>query len=123
MLFVVDRERLQQMIRLIRSGKRGKGSSAKRRYLRFEAKENTLMVSGVDYEAEFSATVYEPGVLFMVAQDFEKLLATFRDEPTMAFQANAEGFMFGNVRFKFGGERLLLYPDPAQAPEFHPTER
>ena len=74
-----------------------------------------LKLSGREVEAEFPATVYESGVLFLRVTVFRRLLRTFTGEKTITIQANEEGLMFGDVRLPLESRDMLLYPDPAQA--------
>ena len=123
MLFVVDKPKLQRMINMTRDD-RGRGRQGdKAPYFRIEASDDGwVKLTGREMEADVSATVYEPGVLFLKVTTFRQLLKTFRGEKTMTFQVNQDGLMFGDVRMGLEAQDMLLYADPNQAPQEHPGE-
>src|SRR5205823_11810678 len=123
MFFVVDRARLERMIGLTRDDRPKDRFTDGGPYFRLEADEGHLRLTGRRVEAQFSATVYEPGVLFLRVTLLRDLLATMRDAPTLAIQANTEGVFIENVRLSLDVGQMLLYPIPASAPQRHPAER
>ena len=127
MLFVVDRPRLQRIISIVRDDRAPAAQMNQGPFLRVEAADDRLKLSGQIVEAEFPATVYEPCVLFLRVTIFRRLLGTMRLKELgvrhMTFQANSDGLMFGDVRLPFNVGEMLLYPDPTTAPQQHPEER
>ena len=65
MFFVVDKPRLERTISIVREDKTRKKQMEDVPFLRIEAVENQLAVSGDKVSATFPATVYEPGVFFV----------------------------------------------------------
>ena len=120
MFFVVDKPRLQRIISIVRED-RSRSRDAGIPYLRLKAENTELTISGGGcVTATFPATVYEPGVLFVRTTLFRRLVRTFRDEKFLTFQVAEDGLHFGNVRMPFEGSDMVLYPNPADAPESWP---
>lgn len=65
MLFVVDKPRLQRMISIVRDDRTSAAQVDGGPFLRLEANDDRLKLAGQIVEAEFPATIYEPGVLFL----------------------------------------------------------
>ncbi|NLY00490.1 MAG: hypothetical protein GXY83_30715 [Rhodopirellula sp.] len=126
MLVVVDCSKLVRTLDVVRDDKkpRKKLKAEQVPYLRFAATEDgNLRLSGLEVEATFPATVHEPGVLFIRAQRFRDVLATMRKEKMITIQASAEELAFGNVHLPMATADILLYADPATAPQHHPGDR
>ena len=122
MQFTVDKPRLQRMIAIVRDDRRPKKDETTEPFVRIEARsDGMLKLSGPWVEAEFPATVHEPGVLFLRITLFRRLLKTFSVR-NMTFQANQNGLTFGDVRYPLESANMLFYPDPDQAPERHPAD-
>lgn len=90
-------------------------------FLRLEATENKLTVSGSQVSATFPATVYEPGVLFIRTTNFRRVLrATKLEGDFLTFQVTGKELVFADVRYPFESENMVLYPNPDDAPESWP---
>jgi hypothetical protein len=122
MFFVVDKPRLERMISIVREDKTRKKQMEDVPFLRIEAVENQLSVSGDKVSATFPATVYEPGVLFLRTTYFRRLVRTFKGEKFLAFQVTKDGLLVGNVLMPFEGSDMVYYPNPADAPQSWPPK-
>ena len=126
MIFTVERVRLVKMLDLVRDdkAKRAKRGKEEAPYLRI-ATENTGMVclAGLNVEASFAAAIHEPGVVFLKAELFPNLVATMTADRLITVAANAKDLTFGDVTMLMGKADILLYPDPATAPQQHPGDR
>lgn len=120
MFFVVDKPRLQRIIAIVREDhSRRKG--AEQPFLRLKADGTELTISGGGcVTATFPATVYQPGVLFLRTTKFRKLVRSLKNEKFMTFQVSEDGLHFGDVLIPFEGSDMVLYPNPADAPENWP---
>src|SRR5687767_2916524 len=113
MFFVVDRPRLQRMIAITRDD-RGKDQQGKHGpFYRIEASADRLKLTGREVEAEFPATVYEPGVLFLRVTIFRRALDLLKGVKTLAIQVNQEGILLDNIQLPLEPGDMLLYLDPA----------
>lgn len=122
MFFVVDKHRLQRLIAITRDDRRPKHQGQAGPWYRIEATEGRLKLTGQQVEAEFPATVYEEGVLFLRVTLFRRLLATYTQTPTITIQVQQDGLHFGEVTMPLESGEMLLYADPAKAPLRHPEE-
>lgn len=122
MLFVVDKPRLQRMIALTRDDRKKKDQGKNGPFFRIEASGERIRLTGRQVEAEFPATVYEPGVLFVRVTMFRRALQVVTDTPTIAIQARGEGIDIENIHLAVEACDMLLYADPARAPKVHPDE-
>jgi hypothetical protein len=120
--FVVDKPRLERMISIVREDKTRKKQMEDVPFLRIEAVENQLAVSGDKVSATFPATVYEQGVLFLRTTYFRRLVRTFKGEKFLAFQVTKDGLLVGNVLMPFEGSDMVYYPNPADAPKNWPPK-
>jgi len=127
MLFVVDKPRLQRIIAITRDDHDDRPQQEAAPFLRLEANQDHLRIAGKMVEAEFPATVYEPGVLFLRVTIFQRILnhISLKEMGTryMAIQVNKDGLIFDNYRLGFNIGDMLFYPDPVGAPLQHPEER
>lgn len=127
MLFVVDKPRLQRIIAITRDDHDARLQQEVAPFLRLEANQDHLRIAGQIVEAEFPATVYEPGVLFLRVAIFHRILhhISLKEIGTryMAIQVNKDGLMFHNYRLGFNIGDMLFYPDPVGSPLQHPEER
>ena len=118
---------MQRIISIVRDDRAHAAQMNQGPFLRLEAADDRLKLSGQIVEAEFPATVYEPGVLFLRVTIFRRLLGTMRLKELgvreMTFQVNSDGLIFADVRLPFDVGDMLLYPDPSTAPQQHPEER
>lgn len=120
MFFVVDKPRLQRIISIVRED-RSRRKNAETPFLRLKAENTELTISGGGcVKAMFPATVYEPGVLFVRTTNFRRLVRSFKNEKFLTFQVAEDGLRFGNVLMPFKGSDMVLYPNPADAPESWP---
>lgn len=121
MFFVVDKPRLQRMISIVREDRlRKKGTKSP--FLRLKADNAELTISGSGcVTATFPATVYQPGALFIRTTNFRRLLKlTCIGEKYITIQVAEDGLHFGDVVMPFEGSDMVLYPNPADAPENWP---
>ena len=120
MFFVVDKPRLHRIISIVRED-RSQSKDAEIPFLRLKAENTELTISGGGcMTATFPATVYEPGVLFIKTTTFRRLVRSFKNEKFLTFQVAADGLHFGDVLLPFEGSDMVLYPNPADAPESWP---
>jgi hypothetical protein len=73
-------------------------------------------------EAAFPATVYEEGVLFMRVTRFRLFLSLLTGQKTLAMQVNRDGLFADSVRLFLEANDMLLYADPAKAPQKCPLD-
>jgi hypothetical protein len=127
MLFVVNKSRLQRMIGITRDDRSANTQEADGPFLRIEANDGHLRLTGRVVDAEFPATVYEPGVLFLRVTKFRRMLRMMTVKGLgmreLTFQLNRDGLTFGDVHLPFEIGDMLLYPDPQTAPGQHPQDR
>lgn len=116
MFFVIDRSRLQRMIRIVRDDRKRTLQGANSPFLRLAAHGDELAVAGLQVEATFPATVYEPGVAFIRTTLFRQLLDTFDDEKFLSLQVDKDGLRMGNVFLSFEAADIVLFPVVEQAP-------
>lgn len=122
MFFVVDKPQLQRMIALTRDDRKRDQQAKQGPFFRIEASAGRVWLAGREVAADFSATVYEPGVLFLRVTLFRRALRMLKGVKSLAIQANADGLMFGNIQMPLEPNDMLLYVDPARAPQRHPAE-
>lgn len=89
--------------------------------MRLEARAEYIKLDGLKVSAKIPATVYEPGVLFLKATLFRRLLPTFKGEKFLTIQVTADELLMGYVRLPLDSNEMLLYVNPDQAPEVHPA--
>lgn len=122
MFFVTDKPRLQRLIAISRDDRDAPSQSRGGPFYRIEASGDRLKLTGREVEAEFPATVYEPGVLFLRVTLFRRALSMVTGEKTIAIQVGVDGVLIDNMRLPLETNDMLLYPDPAKAPQWHPSE-
>lgn len=88
-----------------------------------EASGQSLKLSGREVEVTVSATVHEPGVVFLRVTLFRQMLALLPEKGFIPIVAAANGITFGDTRLTPLAVDMLLYADPATAPLLHPEER
>jgi len=101
----------------------GKGLSAQAyasTFIRLEAGADQLRMVGPAQEADIPAQVQQAGVLFVPMADFARLIKMLLDSAAMELSADAESLHCGDVTFKVRPQSY--YPDPTQAPKYHPTQ-
>ena len=120
MLFVIDKPHFQRVIAIVRDDRRKKDQGLAGPFLRLEARDDFLKLDGLEVSGKIPATVYEPGVLFLKATKFRRLLPTFKGEKCLTIQVTGDELLMGYVRLPLESNEMLLYPNPNQAPPVHP---
>ena len=121
MLFVIDKPQLQRIIAIVRDDRRKEDQGLAGPFLRLEARDDYVKLDGLEVSGKIPATVYEPGVLFLKATLFRRLLRTFKGEKFLTIQVTGDELLMGYVRLPLESNEMLLYPNPDQAPEVHPS--
>ena len=121
MLFVIHRPQFRRVIAIVRDDRRKKDQGLAGPFLRLETRDDCVKIDGLEVSAEIPATVYEPGVLFLKATLFRRLLRTFKDEKFLTIQVTGDALLMGYVRLPLESNEMLLYPNPDQAPPVYPT--
>jgi hypothetical protein len=122
MFFVVDKSRLQRLIALTRDDRRPSQQGRAGLFFRIEASGTRLKLTGRQVEAEFPATVYEEGVLFLRITLFRRALQLLPPTEQIAVQVRRDGLHIGDVTLPLERNDMLLYADSARAPTHHPDE-
>ena len=120
MLFVIDKPQFQRIIAIVRDDRRKEDQGLAGPFLRLEARDDCLKIEGLEVSAKIPATVYDPGVLFLKATLFRRLLRTFKGEKFLTIQVTGDELLLGYVRMPLESNEMLLYPNPDQAPPVHP---
>jgi len=120
MHIIFDRRRFERLLPLVRD----RGPAAYRaHFLRLEARNGELAISGLAVEAVIPAVVEEPGVLFIRAKLLRSLVEGSEGE-TVDCRVTEDAFMLGSVRLPMRRKSLVYFSDPAKAPRVLPgTER
>ena len=121
MLFVVDKPRFQRVISIVRDDRRKADRGLAGPFLRLEARNDYVKLDGLEASGKIPATVYEPGVLFLKVTVFRQLLQTFKGQKFLTIQVTSDELLMGYVRLPLDSNEMLLYPNPGQAPEGHPS--
>jgi hypothetical protein len=121
MLFVIDKPQFQRVISIVRDDRRKKDQGLNGPFLRLEAGDDYVKLDGLEVSGKIPATVYEPGVLFLKATQFRRLLPTFKGEKFLTIQVTGDELLMGYVRMPLEANEMLLYPNPDQAPPVHPA--
>jgi len=121
MFFVVAKPMFQRVISIVRDDRTEESWGAAGPFLRLEAKGDCLKVDGMEVGATVPATVYEPGVLFLKVTLFRRLIRTIRGEPFLSIQITADEVLIDRIRLPLDANEMLLYPNPDQAPQQHPS--
>jgi hypothetical protein len=122
MFFVIDKSRLQRVIRIVREDRTLRTQGQDSPFMRLAADGDQLIVSGHRIEGAFPATVYESGVVFIRTTLFRRLLDTFIDEKFLSLQVDKEGLHIGNVFLSFDAADMVLFSNVEQAPTRWPAE-
>ena len=122
MFFVVEKSRFQRIIAITRDDRTAKQQFKKGPFFRMEARDGVVKLTGNRVEAEFPATVYAPGVLFLKVTFFHRALQGMVNTPTVAIQVSPEGLHVGDVTMPLESNDMLFYPDRDRAPAQHPDE-
>ena len=123
MLFVINKSALQGAISIVRDDRSKKTQGSAGPFLRLKAKDNSVKLDGNEVSATIPATVYEPGVLFLRVTIFRRLLKTFTEQKFLTIQVMSEGLLVENVTLSLEDQDMLLYLNPDQAPQCHPSVR
>lgn len=121
MLFVIDKPQFQRVIAIVRDDRRNENQGLAGPFLRMEARDDYVKLDGLEVSGKIPATVYEPGVLFLKATLFRRLLQTFKGEKFLTIQVTGDELLMGYVRLPLDSNEMLLYPHPDQAPPVHPV--
>ena len=121
MLFVIDKPQFQRVISIVRDDRRKEDQGLAGPFLRLEARDDYVKLDGLEVSGKIPATVYEPGVLFLKATLFRRLLRTFKGEKFLTIQVTADELLMGYVRLPLESNEMLLYVNPDQAPQVHPA--
>jgi hypothetical protein len=117
MHIILDRRRLERVFPVVRD----RGPAAKKApFLRLDAHQGELAISGLAVEAVIPAVVEEPGVLFIQATLLRSLLKGFARETSLDCRVTEEAFMVGNLRLPMNPQSLVYFPDRAKAPRILP---
>jgi len=123
MFFVINKSKLQGALSIVRDDRRKKTQGSAGPFLRMEANDNFVKLDGNHVSAMIPATVYEPGVLFLRATVFRRMLTTFQKRTFLTVQVMSAGMLIENVTLPLEGHEMLLYLNPEKAPRWHPSER
>jgi len=121
MFFVIDKPQFQRVIAIVRDDRRKEDQGLTGPFLRLEARDTYVKLDGLEVSGRIPATVYEPGVLFLKATLFRRLLATFKGEKFLTIQVTADALLMGYVRLPLESNEMLLYVNPDRAPQVHPA--
>jgi len=121
MFFVIDKPRFQRVITIVRDDRTKTSQGLAGPFMRLEVKDDYLKLDGLEVSAKIPATVYEPGVLFLKATLFRRLLRSIKGQKFLTIQVMADGLLMDNIRLPFDPNDMLLYADPDQAPQQHPS--
>jgi hypothetical protein len=123
MLFVAEKRKLQAAISIVRDDRKKKTQCSSGPFMRLEANDGCLELSGQEVSAKIPATVYEPGVLFLKITVFRRLLRSITGEQFITIQITADELLLDKVRLPLHANEMLLYPTPKDAPLQHPSIR
>lgn len=121
MFFVINKPKFQRTISIVRDDHTKKSQGLAGPFMRLEAKDDYLKLSGLEASAKIPATVYEPGVLFLKVTVLRRLLQTIKGEKFLSIQVLADGLLMEGVRLPLESNDMLLYADPDMAPDRHPS--
>jgi hypothetical protein len=117
MHIVLDRRRLEHVLPVVRD----RGPAARKApFLRLDAHQGELALSGLAAEAVIPAVVKEPGVLFIRATILRSLLEGLAGEGTLDCRVTEEALLVGNLRLAMNPRTLIYFPDRAKAPRILP---
>lgn len=119
MLFVIEKPVLRRVIAIMRDDRCEKGQGLAGPLLLLEARGDYIRIDGLEAYGKIPATVYEPGVLFLNATQFRRLLPTFKGEKFLMIQVIGDELLTGYVRLSLETKKMLLKVNPDQAHEVH----
>lgn len=121
MLFVIDKIRFQKFIAIVRQDRKPSLQGKDSPFLRIQAEKDIVEIASSQAKASLTATVYEPGVLFIRTTLFRRVLqATPTVDQFITFQVDKEALVFADVRMPFENSDMILYTNPAEAPPTYP---
>lgn len=121
MLFVIDKIRFQKFIAIVRQDRKPRLQGRDSPFLRIQAEKDVVEIASSQAKASLTATVYEPGVLFIRTTLFRRVLrATPTGDQFITFQVDKEAVVFADVRMPFENSDMVLYTNPAEAPTTYP---
>jgi hypothetical protein len=117
MLFVIKKRDLQQAISVVRDDRKKRKHPGS--FMRLEARHDYLSLSSWDASAQISATVYEPGVVFLRVKLLRLLLPTIKYTKFLEIRVTADEMLFGNVRLSLAAYSMALYDELQPARTFY----
>ena len=123
MFFVIDKPGFQRVLSIVRDDRTKEDQGLRGPFLRMEAKDDYVKLDGETVSGKVAATVYEPGVLFLKVTLFRRLLRTIKGQKFLSIQVTADELIMDRIRMRLESNEMLLYADPEQAPEVHPSAR
>lgn len=109
--FRMDRVRLVKLLKMVQS----EGQA-----VRLEASGSSLVVTGPAAEAQVPAEVEEPGVLFLHAELFRRMLRMLNASDLggrdVTIRVDAAGLQFADTRLGLERYGMHWFPDPTTAP-------
>ena len=121
MLFVINKPEFQRAISFARDDRKKTDWGLAGPFMRMEARDDYVKVEGLEAYAKIPATVYEPGVLFLKITLLRRLLTTITKQKYLTNQVMADELLMERIRLPLESNEMLLYPDPDQAPQVHPS--
>lgn len=121
MLFVIDKPEFQHAISIVRDDRTKRNQGQAGPFMRLEAQDDYVKLTGLAASAKIPATVYEPGVLFLKITVLRRLLQTIKGEKFVTIQVMADELLLDRVRLPLESNEMLLYPNADQAPDQHPS--
>ena len=121
MLFVIDKPEFQRAISFARDDRTKASWGLAGPFMRLEAKDNYVKLDGLEAYAKIPATVYEPGVLFLKVTALRRLLTTIKGQKFLTIQVMSDGLLMDRIRLPLESNEMLLYANPDQAPQVHPS--
>ncbi|MCH7728351.1 MAG: hypothetical protein IH991_18020, partial [Planctomycetes bacterium] len=112
----------QRIIALVRDDRRRRDQGLDGPFMRLEAKDDYLKLDGLEVSAKFPATVYEPGVLFLKATLFRKVLQGITGDRFLSIQATKDEVVMDMTHLPLVENEMLLYHNPNRAPQRHPDD-
>jgi len=119
MFLVIDKPQFQRVLSIVRDDRRKVDQGLTGPFLRLEARDDYVKLDGLEVSGKIPATVYEPGVLFLKATLFRRLLSTLKGEKFLTIQVTGDELLMGYVRLPLELNEMLLYPNPDQATPVH----
>lgn len=123
MMFVAKKRKFQAAISIVRDDRSKNTQESSGPFMRLEANDGCLELSGLDVSAKIPATVCESGVLFLKITVLRRLLLSITGEQFITIQITEDELLVDKVRLPLHANAMLLYPNPREAPRWHPSTR